>query len=156
MAPRREPTVHVAVHRALPAPVARAQAPAAVTTGEARPYADWLIQQLGAEGLRLTCDHADIQAVAAARGTGARVLLSNRTHQGGEELLLCIDGMPPGMKRLTVYRIDAARRWRQGSLVPMEVCETPDREGHHEQQLFLPAQSMALICLDPVQVHAPQ
>ncbi|MDA0337277.1 MAG: hypothetical protein O2782_19105 [bacterium] len=86
MAPPREATVRVAVHRAEPASVAHTQAPAAVTTGEAQPHANW----------------------------------------------------------------------RQGSLVPMEVWQTPDRAGQHEQQLFLPAQSLALICLDPVQVRAQQ
>ena len=154
MAKRAEPTVHIDVNRAQPVSLATAELPAAVTTGEAQPYADWLLQQLGEEGLTSTCDHADIQTVAAACGTGARVLLSNGAVQGGEELLLCIHTMTPGMKRLTVYRIDAARRWRGGKLMPMEVRETPDREGRHEQQLFLPAQSTALICIDPVFVRA--
>lgn len=67
---------------------------------------------------------------------------------------LRIGPLQPGMKRLSVYRLDAAHRWHEGAMVPMEVRETADRDGQHEQQLFLPTGSVALICLDPVQVRA--
>ena len=62
--------------------------------------------------------------------------------------------MTPGMKRLTLYRIDAARRWRHGHLVPMEVRETPDAEGTQQQPIRLPAGSVALLCLDQVLVRS--
>lgn len=154
MASPRVPTVQIEVDRSSTAPMERPDLPAAVMQGTAQPYAEWLLQQLGEQGLTISAGGAPVQMVATASGTGARVLLANHAPQSREEVLLRIGGMAPGMKRLSVYRIDAACRWRHGRLVPMEVRETPDPDGKHEQTLLLPALSAALVCLDQVLVRA--
>jgi len=112
MASPRVPTVQIEVDRASTAPMARPELPVAVMQGTAQPYAEWLRRQLGEQGLAISGGGAPVQMAATASGTGARVLLANHAPQGGEEVLLRIGGMATGMKRLSVYRIDAACRWR--------------------------------------------
>lgn len=156
--PAQNPSVQIDVDRSRPAPsgqnaISRSAIPLPAAP-EHRPWADWMLTQLGDEALAATGADAGVQVMAAANGVGARVVLALQTDSGGQQVLLRIGSMQPGMKRLSVYRLDAAQRWRNGAMVPMEVRETPDREGKHEQRLFLPAGSVALVCLDPVQVRA--
>ncbi len=159
MAPRPEPTVRVEVDCATTAQAQDLALPAALLAApDSQPHATWLQDQLGSERLAVSIAGAAVDAVAAANGAGARVLVTLPAGRGddspGAEALVRVTGLSAGMKRLSVYRLDGARRWRDGAMVPMEVRETTPREGTHEQQLFLPTDCLALICLDPVHVRA--
>jgi hypothetical protein len=68
--------------------------------------------------------------------------------------VLCFTGLRPGVKRLTVRRIDDRRMWRPDTLelLPVEardVCTSADFECH----VLLPADSVAVVCLDD-RLHA--
>lgn len=147
--PRPEPSVTVTVDRTRSASHA-VQLPD--LAGEAGEQAARLVGMLGPEGLVAASDRDDVAVAASSMGTGARVLLMHRG-SAGDETLVRLTGMTAGMKRATIYRIDDARRWRDGELEPLEVRETPDPEGEQEQRLFLPAGSVALLCLDEVRVR---
>lgn len=151
--PRPDPTVTVQVDRSASAGSTTPRVPA--LKPDATPYVEWALGQLGADRVAATSDHGDINVAAAPSGTGVRVILAHNG-QTGDDVQVNVTGMTPGMKRITIYRIDGADRWHDGTLVPMEVCENPNREGEHQQRLHLPAASVALFCFDEATVRATQ
>ncbi|HEX7023300.1 MAG TPA: hypothetical protein VF187_00660, partial [Gemmatimonadales bacterium] len=109
-----------------------------------------LIGRLGEERLQAHSDLPDVRAIAA-RGDGrVAVLAVNFDLHASRDLILTLrfEELRAGKKRLTVYRIDADRRWCSEGLAlrPTEQREVDTGE-RFRCQIYSPADSVACAVL---------
>ncbi len=124
--------------------------------GEARPqyFVYWMLSRLGSQRLASHSGHADVATLAGSDETGLRVLLSNYSVEGSADRVaeLRYEGLPPGVKHLSVWRIDGGQRW-DGADASLRLRPTERREvdtnGAFQCQVWLPGDSVALVELRP-------
>jgi hypothetical protein len=120
---------------------------------EARPqyFVYQMLSRMGEERVAATSEEADLRVVAARGDKRTAALLVNFNLQESRQMLVTthFSRLNAGRKLLTVYRIDSARRWSEEKLelVPLERREVYTSDEFH-CQVLLPADSVALVCLD--------
>ena len=117
--------------------------------GEVRPqyFVYHMLSRLGEEQLAASSDDVDVR-VLAGRGRGRiSVLAVNHSLEGPRDRVLTLrfSHLQPGIRCLTVYRIDRGRHWdtERLALLPVERRELYVR-GEHSCQVLLPADGVAL------------
>jgi len=119
--------------------------------GEVRPqyFLYLMLSRLGRERLSARAD-AGIGVLAGREDGCVSVLIVNHAvaEQHGRVAVLRFSNLRPGLKRLTVYRIDEDRRWDEDAL---ELRPTERRDAstgtEFECQVLLPADSVAMVRL---------
>jgi hypothetical protein len=120
--------------------------------GEVRPqyFIYWMLRQMGEDRLAATCDDRDVRVVAGRSGSAVCALAVNYSLERGAHRAASVRfcNIAAGPKRLTVYRVDAQRRWCPESL-ELQPIEQRDTYAGGELlcQVLLPADSVALIRL---------
>ena len=125
--------------------------------GDVRPqyFVYAMLSRLGEERLAVECPATDPQVglrVLAGRSRGCVSVMAvnyNGEEGGARVAVLRFRGLRPGVKRLTVRRVDDDRRWCPETLelLPLErrdVSTTAD----FECQVLLPADTVAEVCLE--------
>ena len=122
---------------------------------EVRPqyFAFQMLGRLGAERVAATSDHPDIRVLAGRAGgrTGAVLVNLNRQTSSDRVVTVRFANLPPGVKTLCTWRIDAGRRWDAEALelLPLERREV-DAPASFGAQVFCPADSVTMIALEPL------
>lgn len=110
-----------------------------------------MVGQLGSEKLAATCPDPQVRVCAGLDGPTLAVMVANLDPSPQAERLVEITfhRLPPGNRRLTVYRIDEQRRWNEDSLdlLPVEVREVFTLDDFCTQ-LWLPRDSVLLLRLE--------
>lgn len=110
-----------------------------------------MLSRMGEEKIPTTCADRELHA-QAARGEGRlSVVLSNYSIQSSRHLIVTVRffGLKPGLKRLTIHRIDNERRWdpEKLELIPVDQRRVDTME-EFEYQCFVPADSVSLLTLE--------
>lgn len=121
---------------------------------EPRPqyFACWMLSQL--EGERLACrsGRGDLAALAGRDGQAIAAVLANYSIERSIDRVAAMSfaGLIAGVKRLTVWRVDADRRWDEETLElrPVEQREVDTGTGF-ACQVLVPADSVVLVRLEP-------
>ncbi|MEW6754054.1 MAG: hypothetical protein AB1505_24200 [Candidatus Latescibacterota bacterium] len=144
--------------------------------GEVRPqyFVYWMLSRLGSERLAAHSGHGDLTVLAARQGGTVSIMLANYglERPADRVAVLQLSGLQPGVRRLAVWRLDAARRWDEEArtpdgapraaaagqpvalagppvLRPVEQREV-DTADSFSCQVLLPADAVALVRLEPV------
>ena len=118
--------------------------------GEVRPqyFCYHMLSRLGEEQLAASSDDVDVRALAGCKSGRISVLAVNHSLEGPRDRVVTLrfSHLQPGVRRLTVYRIDKERHWdaERLALLPVErrvVSVLQD----YQCQVLLPADSVALV-----------
>jgi hypothetical protein len=121
--------------------------------GEVRPqyFVYLMLSRLGSEKVAALSNDIAVRVLAGHDDKGTAVLAVNHSldEQRDRVATLRFSGLQPGVKQLTVYRIDGTRRWNTEALelLPVEQRETYVQQDY-ECQVWLPANSVAMVNLD--------
>jgi hypothetical protein len=119
--------------------------------GEVRPqyFVYRMLAQMGEEQLTLECGDG-LRALAGRGDGGVSVLLVNENGDAGRDrtAVLRFANLSPGLKRLTVWRIDGRRAWSNETL-ELHPVERRDLYAlsRSECHVHMPADSVALVSL---------
>lgn len=120
--------------------------------GEVRPqyFVFRMLAEMGDEELAVECGEG-LRALAGRREGGASVMLVNENGAEARDrtAVLRFHNLEPGLKRLTVRRIDERRAWHDDSLelLPVERRDTY-AQSSFESHVHMPADSVALASLE--------
>jgi hypothetical protein len=120
---------------------------------EVRPqyFVYWMLSQLGETRVSASSGGAGVRVLAGKEEGKVSLLVANFDLQQSRDVLLTLrfPNLPPGVKTLRVYRVDAARRWGEQTLEmrPLEQREVDTSEGYR-CSLYCPADSVALVELE--------
>lgn len=110
-----------------------------------------ILSRLGEERLPARSDDPDIRVLAGRREGIISALVVNFNGQKSRDVITTMQfqGVRPGRKRLTIRRIDSARRWSSEALelLPLERREV-DASGQYRCQLYCAADSVAAVVLE--------
>jgi xylan 1,4-beta-xylosidase len=112
-----------------------------------------MLSRLGDEEVMAFSEHRDVRVLAGRAAGHISALIVNHgiDEQRDHIAALRFANLLPGVKQLTVYRVDRDRRWSTETL-ELEPVERRETYAHGELscQVGLPANSVALVCLsDP-------
>jgi len=114
-----------------------------------------MLHEMGDRRLVAASDHQDLRVLAGSSGRNVQVMLVNFNVQAPADRVAVLKfvHLTAGAKRLTVYRIDSARRWFADSLdlVPVETRDLWASE-KYECHVAVPAGCVAMACLDAVEL----
>ncbi|MCL2351536.1 MAG: hypothetical protein FWC55_03280 [Firmicutes bacterium] len=128
--------------------------------GEVRPayFLYLMLGKMSGSELRTESCAADLRVKAALGPDGAcRAMLVNYGAEGSRDVVAEIDvsGLSAGLRLMTVYRIDAGRKWEgeKPALLPMErryvdILTPEDSERPFYAQIYCSADSVAMVCLE--------
>jgi xylan 1,4-beta-xylosidase len=109
-----------------------------------------MLSRLGDERIAAEADEPDVRVLAARGERHVAALVVNTDLRSSRDLVLTLQfsHLRPGRKRLTVYRIDAERRWSPEALelLPIERREVAVRDAFR-CQIYCPAESVAMVTL---------
>jgi hypothetical protein len=120
--------------------------------GEVRPqyFVFGMLSQMGEEELPVECEEG-LRALGGRTTGGLSVLLVNENGADGRDrtAVLHFENLPPGLKRLTVWRIDDRRAWcdEKLELLPLERRDLYALS-RLESHVHMPADSVALVSLE--------
>jgi hypothetical protein len=122
--------------------------------GEVRPhyFVYWMLRRLGEERIAAQSEEADVRVLAARDAGTLSALLANYNPSGSQDRIvtLRLSGLRPGVKLLTVTRLDSERRWSSELLEPLPVEQREvAAAAEFRCQVFCPADSVTLIRLEP-------
>lgn len=112
-----------------------------------------LMARMGPEQCAAQCDESGIRVLAARQAASTSVLLVNVNPEEAADRVVTVrfDGLQPGAKRLTVWRIDHDRRWSEPMLELMPLEQRPVVTNvEFYCQALLPANTVALVELRDV------
>ncbi len=118
--------------------------------GEVRPqyFVYWMLARMGDTAVKVDSEDADVRVLGGQSAGKLSLLCVNHSLEAPCDrwLDLHFSNLEPGVRRLTVYRIDKARRWDNAALdlLPVEQRET-DVLRDYMCQVWLPADSVALV-----------
>ena len=121
--------------------------------GEVRPqyFVYEMFGRLGEERLLAASDHPDVRVMAGRSAGRTAAMLANYSLQDPADRVVSLRyaHLSAGVKRLTTWRIDDSRRWSDSPLElhPLESREVDTLESH-EHHVLLPAECVAMVCLD--------
>ncbi|MCC6446921.1 MAG: hypothetical protein IT210_26145 [Armatimonadetes bacterium] len=120
---------------------------------EARPqyFVYRMLSLMGPDRLSTGSDDPDLRLLASRAEGRTALLIANWNPEQAEDkvVTLSFQNLSPGLKRLTVYRIDSACRWSPDSLEMIPLEERPvDTLSDFRCQLLCPAESVSLALLD--------
>ena len=84
--------------------------------GEVRPqyFVFWMLGRMGSDRISASCDQPSLRILAARSSAGINAMLVNSGPEtAGRLVTLKYHKLTPGVKRLTVYRIDSNRQWSE-------------------------------------------
>ncbi len=110
-----------------------------------------MLSRLGEERIAARCEAEAIRVLAARSNGRIAALTVNLNRQEPQDRIVTIHcgHLPPGRKMLTVYRIDAERRWSAADLelLPIERREIAT-SAEYEFQVLCPADTVVMVELD--------
>jgi hypothetical protein len=121
--------------------------------GEVRPqyFVYQVLSKIGTRRLPASCDDADLRTLAGRDGDDGAVRLVNYNKTASTDRIASVrcDGLPPGVRQLRTWRIDAGNNAapRQAALSRVETREVDVRDTF-TCQVSCPADSVTLVRLD--------
>lgn len=114
-------------------------------------FAYQLLSRMGEEKAETVCSDKDIKAQAVSGDGKLSVIMSNYSLQSTRDIIITcrFANLQPGMKKLTVYRIDDEKRWNSEELelIPVEQ-RMVDTMSDFEYQCYCPGDSIVCMTLE--------
>jgi hypothetical protein len=120
--------------------------------GEVRPqyFVYQMLSRMGEIRVSAAADDPDLRVLAARSDGCLSAMIVNHNLHSSRDVLVSVHfaNIAPGRKRLSIYRIDAERRWspERIELIPAEQREV-DVPERFKCQLYCPGDSVAMIAL---------
>ena len=109
-----------------------------------------MLSRLGEKQVAASSNDVGVRVLAGRSPSGVSVMAVNHSldEQRDRVVTLHFSNLPPGVKQLTVTRIDGEKRWNGGELelLPVEQRETYT-QADYACQVWLPANSVAMVVL---------